>query len=128
MSGIADKPEGSKRRPPQATQFQPGKSGNPGGRPKGSRNVRTELEQMMRKQIPIREGGKSKSMTRQQAMLRTLSDKALRGDIRAILSITNILLKREPNSSEQAVREEALSEVDAEIISDFLRRNQPPTS
>jgi hypothetical protein len=61
-------------------------------------------------------------------MLRTLIDKALRGDLRAISSITSIVLKRESDSSEQTVREEALSEVDAEIVSDFLRRNQPPTS
>ena len=82
----------------------------------------------MRKPIAIREDGKRKSITRQHAMLRTLIDKALRGDLRAISSITNIVLKRESDSSEQTVREEALSEVDAEIVSDFLRRNQSPTS
>jgi hypothetical protein len=125
---VTDESKGSNRRPPQGRRFKPGTSGNPGGRPKGSRNLRTELEQIMRKPIAIREGGKRKSITRQLAMLRTLIDKALHGDLRAISSITNIVLKREPDSSEQAVREEALSEVDAEIVSDFLRRNQPPTS
>jgi hypothetical protein len=128
MSDTSDESKGSRRRPPQEGQFKPGTSGNPGGRPKGSRNLRTELEQMMRKPIPVREGGKRKSITRQHAMLLTLLDKAVRGDLRAFSSVTNVLLKREPDSSEQAVREEALSEVDAEIISDFLRRNQPPTS
>jgi hypothetical protein len=82
----------------------------------------------MRKPISVREDGKRKSITRQHAMLRALIDKALRGDLRAISSITNIVLKQEPDSSEQTVREEALSEVDAEIVSEFLRRNQSPTS
>ena len=45
-------------RPPKGHQFKPGQSGNPGGRPKGARNLRTDLTRMMKKHVLVRENGK----------------------------------------------------------------------
>src|SRR5262249_2514390 len=39
--------------PPQATQFKPGQSGNPGGRPKGSKNFASLIESELNKRIDI---------------------------------------------------------------------------
>jgi Family of unknown function (DUF5681) len=45
-----------KYRPPVHTRWQPGQSGNPSGRPKGRLNVKTELKELLRKKITIRDG------------------------------------------------------------------------
>jgi hypothetical protein len=63
------------KRPPKDTQVKPGTSGYPRGRKKGSRNLRTDLTQMLRQLIAIREDGKRKRITRQQAMLLSLFEK-----------------------------------------------------
>ena len=44
-------------RPPRATQFQPGKSGNPKGRPKGSRSVADILREIIGQKIKVTENG-----------------------------------------------------------------------
>jgi hypothetical protein len=41
------------RKPPEASQFKPGQSGNPNGRPRGSQNFETDLQQMLRAPVEI---------------------------------------------------------------------------
>jgi uncharacterized protein DUF5681 len=124
MSKIPDESGAGSRKPPRKGQFKLGASGNPGGRPKGSRTLRAELMKILKERIAVRESGKRKQITRQEAMLLTLLEKALRGDVRAASMIMNIVLRLEPNESEKAAPDEALAEDDIEIVAAFLRRNQ----
>lgn len=41
------------RKPPAKTRFQPGQSGNPNGRPKGSVNLKTDLRSELSERIRI---------------------------------------------------------------------------
>jgi hypothetical protein len=106
-------------------RFRPGRSGNPRGRPKGSRSLRSELAGILKERIGVREGGKHKRISRQHALLLKLLEQALGGDIRAASTIINNQLKLEPQGPEQAAPDRTLSDDDAEIVADFLRRNQP---
>jgi hypothetical protein len=114
--------------PSNRGRFQTGQSGNPRGRPRGSRTLRTELAQILKERIGVSEAGKRKRISRQQALLLKLLEKALRGDIRAASTIIGFVLKLEPKTAEQAAPNRALSVDDNEIIADFLRRNQPSNS
>ena len=78
------------RRPPKHTQFQPGQSGNPKGRPSGVQNVATDILEEMREQIIVTEGGRTRRMSKQKAMVKSLLAKALKGDVRAVI----VLLKK----------------------------------
>jgi hypothetical protein len=51
--------------PPQSSRFKTGRSGNPKGRPKGGRNLKTDLAALMKKRIPVREGGELRVVKRQ---------------------------------------------------------------
>jgi hypothetical protein len=86
-------PEVGYGRPPKATQFKPGQSGNPKGRPKGAKtrrfasgghNLRDALLAEMERIIVIQEGDQQVEMTQLQAALRRLMIKAMKGDIDAI--------------------------------------------
>ena len=73
-----------KGRPPRHTRFQKGQSGNPKGRRKGSRNVATLLDHALNERVVVTENGKRKTITKFEAMLKQLANKAASGDHRAI--------------------------------------------
>ena len=79
------------KRPPKNGQFKKGRSGNPKGRPKGSSNFMTLLEQELAQPIVVNENGKKKTITRMQAMAKRMIADALQGDRKAQLTLTEIL-------------------------------------
>lgn len=79
------------RRPPKSGQFKQGQSGNPKGRPKGSANFLTLLEQELAQAITVNENGKKKTITRLQAMVKRLVAEALQGNHKTMMTMVEIL-------------------------------------
>jgi hypothetical protein len=71
-------------KPPESTQFQKGVTGNPKGRPKGSKSISGILTKMGRERVKVAINGKTRSVTKLEAVFMQLSNKAASGDIRAI--------------------------------------------
>lgn len=71
-------------KPPKQTQFQKGRSGNPDGRPKASatptKKAASVLKEILNKKITVKDGGKTRRITKLEALLETLLNDALRGD------------------------------------------------
>jgi hypothetical protein len=118
----ADKP--GRGKPPKATQFKPGESGNPRGRPKGVRNLRTDLANVLEKRVRIREGGQQHRVSGQRAVLLKLLEKALSGDNKATAQLFGMLMKLEADDPPEK-EPENVTERDEAIIAEFLRRNTP---
>src|SRR5262249_38820791 len=74
-------------KPPKQAQFKKGKSGNPRGRPKGSLNLSTDLAAELSEQITLREGDRSRRVSKQRALIKSLLAKALQGDVRATTAV-----------------------------------------
>lgn len=75
------------RRPPEATRFKKGVSGNPRGRPKGSLNVATAFMKALREKVVINEHGQRKTVTKLEAALKQLVNKGASGDLRALAQL-----------------------------------------
>lgn len=71
-------------KPPKKTQFRPGQSGNPRGRPKGVRNFKTDVRATLKSPVKVTRDGKPERLSTQEAMLLRLREKALAGDPRAL--------------------------------------------
>ena len=74
-------------KPPKATRFKAGASGNPKGRPKGSTNLATDLSAELSEHITVREGGQARRVTKQRALVKSLTAQALQGDARATTAL-----------------------------------------
>lgn len=69
---------------PDSPKFKPGQSGNPKGRPKGSKGLKTILKDALNKKIISRANGKEKKITTREGIIMRLIMKALDGDHNAI--------------------------------------------
>jgi len=127
------------RQPPKHTQFKSGQSGNPAGRPKGTRNFKTELRATLQTPVKINKGGRSRKVSTQRASLMVLSAKALNGDQRAIEHLIGLALRidDEPNNTattgldinDRAILDAYVKEAIAEAVeADVTRPDQdkPP--
>jgi hypothetical protein len=88
-------------KPPEQTKFKKGQSGNPYGRPKGSRNLKTLINRELNTTITIEQAGKKRKIRRKDALVKSLVNDA------------------GPSQSE-------LAERDAQILERFLNRKSNP--
>ncbi len=87
-------------KPPKYGQFKPGFSGNPKGRPKGKKNLRTIFAEELNELVWVTEGGKKIKVTKQHALIKTLTAKALNGDTRSALALIKLCEQYEAMESE----------------------------
>ena len=111
-------------RPPLHSRFKPGRTGNPKGRAKQSRNLRTIVQQVLHENMPIREGGRMRRMSAIEALVRTFLARSFKGDPKAVASLM-VIMKQSgygPDRDEPTV--DVLSVADQQaILADFLTRN-----
>lgn len=69
-------------KPPRHTRFKPGQSGNSKGRPKDKRNGRTIMRELLQQPVRIRENGKQRTVTSQEALFMRLIQNAMNGSTR----------------------------------------------
>ncbi len=117
------------RRPPKATRFKKGKSGNPRGRPKGSRNIGKVLLDVTGQKIAVTENGRTRQMPAVEVMLRRLAGDAMKND-QGALKLLFSLMDRYADLTETVIapnRDEVLAE-DQEILERYLPKPSAPTA
>ena len=80
-SGPARDYEVGDRRPPKHSQFKPGVSGNPKGRPKGSVNLRTRITQQLRQTVTVTRNGRPVKMRKAELIALQIVDAAAKGNL-----------------------------------------------
>jgi len=116
------------KKPPKATQFKKGQSGNRRGRPKGTKNLKADLLEEMQEQIRVREGNREKKISKQRGIVKNLAAQAFKGNVRAANTLLGYVyrLTHADATTEPAVD---LSGDDLAIIEGFTkRRTAKPTS
>jgi Family of unknown function (DUF5681) len=106
-------------RPPTSSQFQPGQSGNPKGRPKGARNASSMARDALERTTNVKVDGTWRKMTVRKAAYRRVGERAAAGDAKAL----DYLLSLE--SEERAPGpDQPLSAKDLELLQGFFDRRR----
>lgn len=107
--------------PPEHSRFKMGQSGNPRGRPKGALSMATVLERTLRERVAINENGKRKTITKLEAAIKQLSNKAASGDMKAFSLLAGLVRSAEERAVHTSNSSPAL-EPDEKVVSEILRR------
>lgn len=113
-------------KPPPDKQFPPGTSGNPKGRPKGSKNTATIVKEQLDERALIKENGKERIVSKREAVILSQLIKAIRkGDTKAARFILSLespgILHAESDPAD-------LSEEDRKILDAFIKRKERSSS
>ena len=108
-------------RPPRKGQFKPGQSGNPYGRPPGSKNIRTYVNKHLNEKIPIIENGKTRTIPRAEAIAIQLVNQAAKGEPKGLAAVMSFT--REFDAAVGDLRPNALARAaDAVVLEDIIAR------
>jgi hypothetical protein len=110
------------RNPPRQTRFKPGQSGNPKGRPKGVLNMATVLERTLREKVVINENGRRKIISKLQAAVTQLTNKAASGDLKALQLLTVLVRSAEERAIQGVASDTSNNEVDERVVLGILER------
>ncbi len=108
-------------RPPVHARFQPGRSGNPKGRPKGAKGLNTLARELLTRRVPVRTASGEKSMHRIEAVLHKTFELALKGNPRAMSQILSLYAQAVPEKKapESVSAVEDLTATDLAILEEF---------
>ena len=88
--------------PPKATRFQPGRSGNPKGRPKGRKNKVSVVREIIERKVTLRENGKMRRVSVFEALVESLVAKALKGSVNDQIKLVQLIEKHMPDKLEDS--------------------------
>jgi hypothetical protein len=110
-------------KPPRANRFKPGQSGNPNGRPKGSKNEATILQELLQHKVALNDRGKTRKIILLEAILRKVAEDCLRGNTK---SISFLLNRYQAAAAGDAVTGD-ISRDDKAVLDAFFREFQAKT-
>jgi hypothetical protein len=114
-------------RPPVASRFKPGQSGNGKGRPKALKSAKSVVNAIANSKIAVTENGKRKKRTMREIAIFRMFELAVKGDKGAITAVINLMDRYEPVAPDEKASE-ADQQVNRELLLSAIARFQKKTS
>ena len=109
-------------KPPHHTRFKTGRSGNPRGRPCGSKNLKTLVSEALNEPVIITENGRRRKITKREAIVRQVVNCSATPDLRAVRIVFELLRDIEGQSEPASPETSAFTAADEEVIEQLKAR------
>jgi hypothetical protein len=103
-------------KPPRHTRFELGRSGNPQGRPGGSKNLLTLLNKALNELVIVTENGGRRKVSKREAIVTQLVNRSAQADLKAIQILLAMLRDIEGHAEAGAADPDLFTEADQQII------------
>jgi hypothetical protein len=110
------------KKPPKSAQFQPGQSGNPKGRKKGSKGMKTLTRETLTAKVIVRTTDGTKKMARIEALMHKFIELAMKGNPRAMLALFSMYENAIPDRADSDggdISAPPLTETDEAILAEL---------
>ena len=109
-------------KPPRHTRFKPGQSGNPRGRPSGSKNLSTLLSDALYESVVIADNGGRRRVSKREAIVTQLVNRSATADWRAVKILLEILRDLEGQTDPASSETSAFTAADEKVIEQLRAR------
>ena len=107
--------------PPVHTRFQPGKSGNPRGRPKSSKDIQARLKKAAGQKVVVQEGGKQRKVDKLDLAMTQLMNGAAQGKP-ALLKMALAQIQNAELADPSTTPQDDFADTDREVIALVVSR------
>ena len=109
------------KKPPRHTRFKRGQSGNPRGKAKGRKNLKTELLEELGERVIVSENGRHRPLPKQTVIVKRMVADAVQGDAKARDQLLKLIGQFDAVEGGRRSSSPASAE-DAEIMARFKAR------
>jgi len=110
------------RKPPRRSRFKKGQSGNPRGRPRGSKNISTLLREALNEPVTVAENSGHRKITMRQAIIKQLVHQAAKANWRAMKILLDLLRDTEGQTEPAPADAKAFTAADEKVIEQLKAR------
>jgi hypothetical protein len=109
-------------KPPRHTRFNKGQSGNPKGRPGGTKNLSTLLSEALNERVIVAENGGHRKITKREAIVKQLVNRSATADLRAVKILLDMLRDIESRTESAPLETSSFTLADEKVIEQLRAR------
>ena len=104
------------------TRFRKGQSGNPRGRPRGSKNLSTLLIDALNEPVVVTEDGRKRKISKRELGIRQLVNKFAMAEAQATKILLGLMQERDRRAAEASAERPSFGADDEKVIANLLKR------
>ena len=109
-------------KPPRSAGFKKGQSGKPRGRPPGSKNLTTLLNDALNESVTVTENGRRRKITKREAVIKQLVNKSASADPQSLKILLDLMLNLETRARSSADPTPAVGPGNEQVLAQLKAR------